>query len=186
MAGLQDLLSWADNKRRVVGRNLSDLVNNPVDYLSMTAANIPQTVKEYGEDPMNFIGGGIGSIRMAPKNFLDLAAPFGYQGGRRPNLDTVEWLKSNQRPNNPYLTVKETDTGMQVGLHDGRHQAIAQMSKGEAMDVDIKAAQSLKRKYPNITEDQILEMIRSRGGLIDEMGIYGKRPISDLMNPRTD
>ena len=62
MPALADLLSWADNKRRVVGRNLSDLVNNPADYLSMTAANIPQTVKEYGEDPMNFVGGGVGHI----------------------------------------------------------------------------------------------------------------------------
>ncbi len=62
MPALADLLSWADNKRRVVGRNLSDLVQNPSDYLSMTAANIPQTVKEYGEDPMNFIGGGAGTF----------------------------------------------------------------------------------------------------------------------------
>ena len=62
MPALSDLLSWADNKRRVAGRNISDLVQNPRDYLSMTAANIPQTVKEYGEDPMNFVGGGVGMI----------------------------------------------------------------------------------------------------------------------------
>ena len=59
MAGLQDLLSWMDNKRRVVGRNLSDLVQNPSDYLSMTADNTLQTVRELPDDPANFLGAGV-------------------------------------------------------------------------------------------------------------------------------
>lgn len=82
MPALSDLLSWMDNKRRVVGRNLSDLVQNPSDYLSMTAANIPQTVKEYGEDPMNFVGGGVGGVI---KGRLKIDNPGG------------EWLKKNMR-----------------------------------------------------------------------------------------
>lgn len=51
-----------DNKRRVVGRNLSDLVNNPQDYLTVVANELPNTVREYAADPMNFVGGGIGKI----------------------------------------------------------------------------------------------------------------------------
>ena len=68
MASLSELLSWMDNKRRVAGRNISDLVQNPDDYLAMTTGNIPQTVKEYGEDPMNFVGGGVGRVKVLNKN----------------------------------------------------------------------------------------------------------------------
>jgi hypothetical protein len=68
MASLSDLLSWMDNKRRVAGRNVADLAQNPSDYLSMTAANTPQTIREYGEDPMNFVGGGVGRVKGLNKN----------------------------------------------------------------------------------------------------------------------
>ena len=62
MAGLQDLLSWADNKRRVMGRNISDLVQNPTDALPMIAERAGETLIDHFKDPMNFVGGGVGMI----------------------------------------------------------------------------------------------------------------------------
>lgn len=59
MAGLQDLLSWMDSKRRVAGRNLSDLINDPANALEKTADNTLQTVKELPDDPANFLGVGM-------------------------------------------------------------------------------------------------------------------------------
>jgi hypothetical protein len=47
MAGLQDLLSWMDSKRRLVGHNLSDLIQNPAgvaEQLDDQAKNYNQTV----------------------------------------------------------------------------------------------------------------------------------------------
>lgn len=58
MASLADLLGWMDNKRRVVGRNLSDLINDPANALEKTADNTLQTVKELPNDPVNFLGVG--------------------------------------------------------------------------------------------------------------------------------
>lgn len=68
MPALSDLLSWLDNKRRVVGRNMSDLVTDPSGYLSMTAANTPQTIAEQGAG-------------MAP---MGLAGTMMYRGLRKP------------------------------------------------------------------------------------------------------
>ena len=62
MAGLNDLLSWVDNKRRVMGRNLSDLVHNPTDALPMIAERAGETLIDHFKDPMNFVGGGVGHI----------------------------------------------------------------------------------------------------------------------------
>lgn len=64
MAGLPDLLAWLDNKRRVAGRNLSDLLNDPANALEKTADNTLQTVRELPDDPANFLGVGI--LRNAP------------------------------------------------------------------------------------------------------------------------
>lgn len=62
MAGIHDLLNWIDSQRRTVGRNLSDLVRNPKDYLTGVANELPNTVREYASDPMNFVGGGAGTF----------------------------------------------------------------------------------------------------------------------------
>lgn len=58
MAGLPDLLAWLDSKRRVAGRNLSDLINDPANAIEKTADNTLQTVKELPDDPANFLGVG--------------------------------------------------------------------------------------------------------------------------------
>lgn len=59
MASLSDLLAFIDSRKRVVGRNLSDLVSNPRDYLQKVVERSPETIKDYMSDPMNFVGGGI-------------------------------------------------------------------------------------------------------------------------------
>ena len=60
MGMFEDVLAWVDNKRRVAGRNVSDLWNDPMNALQKTAANTLQTVRELPDDPANFIGGGMG------------------------------------------------------------------------------------------------------------------------------
>jgi len=62
MAGLPDLLAWLDSKRRVAGRNLSDLINDPANAIEKTADNTLQTVKELPDDPANFLGVGMMKI----------------------------------------------------------------------------------------------------------------------------
>ena len=62
MAGIHDLLNWIDNGRRTVGRNLSDLINSPKDYLEGVVNELPNTVRDYASDPMNFVGGKMGGV----------------------------------------------------------------------------------------------------------------------------
>ena len=69
MSTLADILQGVDRVKTTVGRNVSDLLSNPADYLSMTAANIPNTVREYGEDPMNFVGGGKAAGILVPRRY---------------------------------------------------------------------------------------------------------------------
>lgn len=77
MASLNELLTWMDNKRRVAGRNISDLVENPGDYLSGVANQLPHTVREYANDPMNFVGGGVGSLRLIKSGKINPVDDFG-------------------------------------------------------------------------------------------------------------
>ena len=62
MPVLQDLFRSFHNTRRVVGRNLSDLVDDPASYLERTGDQAAITAQEYMNDPMNFVGGGVGQI----------------------------------------------------------------------------------------------------------------------------
>ena len=62
MTTLNELLSVLDNKRRVAGRNLSDLVSNPDEYMNQTAYNLRGTAQEMIQDPANFVGGGVGGV----------------------------------------------------------------------------------------------------------------------------
>lgn len=52
------LLSYIDNLKRRVGRNIRDLVDNPNQYMEKVADRLPQTVNQYVNDPGNFIPGG--------------------------------------------------------------------------------------------------------------------------------
>ncbi len=63
MGMFEDVLAWMDNRRRVAGRNVSDLWNDPYNALQKTAANTLQTVRELPDDPANFLGGGVGGIK---------------------------------------------------------------------------------------------------------------------------
>lgn len=211
MAGLQDLLSWADNKRRVVGRNLSDLVQNPSDYLSMTAANIPKTVKEYGEDPMNFVGG---------------AGTLMYRGLRKPyNPDYpnhLEWWSEGkdlasryghnimEKDINPKAPIDlgfrtyETETRFNDVMDRIRRGITDRFNSGE---IDKDAAVSLIDKSHQVQSKDGFKPVHEwlmgspeAASLLRDAGYdsihhveqgtptYGllKRPISDLLNPRID
>lgn len=58
MGMIEDILARIDNGRRVAGRNVSDLWNDPSNALQKTAANTLQTVKDLPNDPANFLGVG--------------------------------------------------------------------------------------------------------------------------------
>ena len=83
MAGLQDLLSWMDSKRRVAGRNLSDLINDPANALERTADNTLQTVKELPDDPANFLGVGMMKV-VGPQSAALRLAQQRADGARQP------------------------------------------------------------------------------------------------------
>jgi len=54
-------------------------------------------------------------------------------------------------------------------LHDGRHRALAHKELGlKEMDVDIRKGQRMKRERPDLTEDDLVQMINKQGGLIPE------------------
>ena len=93
MAGLSDLLSWIDSKKRVAGRTISDLVNNPSDSVEM----LDDRAKNYNQNVQPVIQGGELSNRpLTPEEIeqksIDLAMsvmPMGvgatvYHGTRNP------------------------------------------------------------------------------------------------------
>lgn len=60
-----------DNIKRVVKRNVGDLVNDTENALSKTLHATIDTVKELPDDPMNFVGSGAKLVgAMSPKVFL--------------------------------------------------------------------------------------------------------------------
>jgi len=65
---LQQILAYADNVRRVMGRNVKDLVTDPENALSKTAANTLQTVQELPDSPSNFLGAGVTKSLRGPQH----------------------------------------------------------------------------------------------------------------------
>ena len=65
---LQQILAYADNVRRVMGRNVKDLVTDPANALSKTAANTLQTVQELPDSPSNFLGAGVTKSLRGPQH----------------------------------------------------------------------------------------------------------------------
>lgn len=62
---LQSVLAWIDNKKRVVGRNARDLINNPSDFGRMLAARTDTDTKEQMADPtaaLDFVTGPAGGL----------------------------------------------------------------------------------------------------------------------------
>ncbi len=96
MPALSDLLSWADNKRRVVGRNIADSIQNPRDYLALTAERGAQTLLENFQDPMNFVGGGIGRVKALGKAGEELGGTYPTQASMVGNLRSMNLVSDSE------------------------------------------------------------------------------------------
>ncbi len=59
---LGEFFAWLDNKKRVFGRNMMDLVNDPKNALLNASENAQETILEYLSDPINFVGHGVGGV----------------------------------------------------------------------------------------------------------------------------
>lgn len=91
MPKLNDLLSWADNKRRVAGMNLRDFVTNPIEYLDQTAYNASDSIRQAALDPMSYVGGGIGRVKVLGKGGIEYSAPTQAElAGRLHSLQMVD------------------------------------------------------------------------------------------------
>lgn len=62
---LNKILSFMDNKRRVFTRNAADAIESPKDSLELVLDRSAQTLLDYINDPMSFIGGGAAITRKA-------------------------------------------------------------------------------------------------------------------------
>lgn len=86
MGLLDQALAWADNKRRVIGRNVGDLVNNPWPALEQHATGLLSDVIDQLKDPMNFAlhggGGLLGHMGHAPKGGAKGINGEWYEGGK--------------------------------------------------------------------------------------------------------
>lgn len=112
------------------------------------------------------------TVEMSPQQFLDLAVPFGHQGGPLADRDKVARLAQLDRWDaNPMLSVKERPDGrLQVGLHDGRHRALAALAQGrDTLRVDIVRARKYAREHPEVS-DAALARRAADEGLIGELG----------------
>jgi hypothetical protein len=58
---LQTILAAVDNTKRAAARNVRDLFSDPKNAILNTLENTVHTVREYGKDPANFIGRGLGT-----------------------------------------------------------------------------------------------------------------------------
>jgi hypothetical protein len=64
-----------DNTRRVIGRNLSDLVQDPRGYVEQTAENAANTLRNVATDPMSYVGGGLGRVKFMDRAGREVTAP---------------------------------------------------------------------------------------------------------------
>ena len=99
MPTIGGLLSGIDNIKRVTANRLGDLINNPRDYLAMTAAQTPQTIAEQGAG-------------MAPMG-LGVLSPGMFIGKGAKTWDAVNMGKAQQMAEqgiDPRAIWKETGT----------------------------------------------------------------------------
>lgn len=74
MGGINSMLGWLDSKRRTVANNLVDMAQNPSAAGEALVDASANTLAEYLQDPMNFVGGGAGT--MSRKVFLEARPEF--------------------------------------------------------------------------------------------------------------
>lgn len=116
------------------------------------------------------VGGNV--VRMHPDDYLQLAVPFGHHGGPVADPDKVDNLAGIGQAgwtSKPMLSAKEGPGGkLQVGLHDGRHRALAAKKNKEMLDVAIVRGKKLARENPDLTDEQIAKRV-AKEGLLPEL-----------------
>lgn len=106
--------------------------------------------------------------KMSPDEFLSLAKKFDPVWGGMPKKESIDYAKKGNL-GGAYLTVVDTPKGLRVGMHDGRHRALAHKELGlKEMEVDIRKGQRMKREMPDLTEDELIRMIKNQGRLLPE------------------
>lgn len=105
------LLGMIDSAKRKVGKNLSELVNNPDQYLRLIAERLPETAMKQASDPGNFIGGGmagivkpevartLSTVRNVPTDDLFRQAVAGTPGAQIVDDGLMMRVQRNQVPN---------------------------------------------------------------------------------------
>lgn len=98
MPNINRFLAGIDNARRVGMRNLSDLVQNPADYLDQTGYIAAQNMQEAVRDPASYIGGGIGRVIMkdAAGRVIGSAPTQAELAGRLHSMGMVDDLGANR------------------------------------------------------------------------------------------
>lgn len=108
-------------------------------------------------------------VEMSPSTYLSLAMPFGKLGGRLLNEDTVRHYVLHPSDSNPMLSIKEHEDKLQVGIHDGRHRALAAQRRGyKTIKVDIVRGKKFARENPTVSDEQMAKRITVEG-LLPEM-----------------
>jgi hypothetical protein len=111
------------------------------------------------------------TIEMAPQQYLDLAMPFGHQGGPKADQAKIDKLaKMPKWESNPMFSVKENANGeLQVALHDGRHRAAAAKQRGDrTLKVDIVRGRKFAREHPEISDSDLAVLV-VKNGLLPEL-----------------
>lgn len=112
-------------------------------------------------------------IEISPQSFINLAMPFGHQGGPEADETKINKFSKIETPN-PTLSIKETKSGSgvyQVGLHDGRHRALAAIKNNQrTIPVNITLGKRFARENPDISIGRLVSVLKERGFLLNELG----------------
>lgn len=165
-------------KKKADAQAIAVAMNNARKYAEggkIAPGDNPWVEAEKLVGPKGFGSRGGSSVKMSPQEYLSLASPFGKNGSRPMNENTVSHFVDNGWTKNPMLSAKEGESGkLQVGLHDGRHRAVAAARRGEHLiDVDIVRGQKLKRENPNLTDAEVATRV-AREGILPEYSKGGE------------
>lgn len=118
MGILDQILSWADNKRRVAGRNVKDALENPADFTDMVAGRIAAQNKKLASgdveavlDTVDITGGAAGMIRRGGRPDLNMTHETTVS-----NLLNI--LTGRRSITNPSIAISSNEVAPFMGLHD--------------------------------------------------------------------
>lgn len=110
-------------------------------------------------------------IQIDPREFLTLALPFNVLGGPPMNAEKVQKFSKIQWDTAPMFSIKQNEDGQfQVGLHDGRHRALAAAQKSQPLIVQVVRGRKFARENPEINDRGLLQMVITTGFIITEDG----------------